>query len=274
MFDSENLQYIDIHSHLNLSPLKEKKEEVLRKMEEEKIGTIIVGVDLETSQEAVSLTETKDYLWATIGLHPTDNTKEIFNYEEYKKLALNQKVVAIGECGLDYFRLAENEVHIKENQKELFKKHIELALAVNKPLMIHARPSKDGMDAYSEVLDILEEYKKNYPELVGNFHFFVGNIEIAKRILALNFTISFDGPITFTNQYDDVIAFVPLDHVHAETDAPFAAPIPFRGKVCEPWMVTEIVKKVADIKKLSTEQVREQFLQNFKNLFIHDTHSV
>lgn len=263
----KDLHYIDIHSHLNLSPLKEKKEEVLRKMEEEKIGTIIVGVDFETSQEAVLLAETKDYLWATIGLHPTDNTKETFNYEEYKKLSLNPKVVAIGECGLDYFRFKENEIHVKEDQKELFKKHIELALAVNKPLMIHARPSKDSMDAYSEVLDILEEYKKNHPELSGNFHFFVGNIEIAKRILAIDFTVSFDGPITFTDQYDDVIAYVPLDYIHAETDAPFAAPAPFRGKVCEPWMVTEIVKKVAGIKKLSIEQVQEQFLENNKTLF-------
>ncbi len=259
--------YIDIHSHLNISPLKDDQKAVIERLQNEGVATITVGVDYETSLESIEFAEKNDCLWATVGMHPTDNTTEEFDSEKYIELAKHPRVVAIGECGLDYFRLPQGEEEIKKiknKQKELFLKHIEVAQKVNKPLMIHARPSKGTMDAYQDVLEILKN-TSNAPR--ANFHFFVGNVEIAKQILELGGTMSFDGPITFTSEYDEVLRFIPLEFIHAETDAPFAAPTPHRGKTCESWMVKEVVKKIAEVKGLDLEIVRIQLLENAKSFF-------
>ena len=257
------MQYIDIHSHINLSPLASEQDAVIDHMQRERIGSITVGVDLETSREAIELAENNpDILWATVGLHPTDNVSESFAYDAYLDLAKNEKVVAIGECGLDYYR--SQDIDMKEKQKTLFLEHIKLAQAVTKPLMIHARPSKGTMDAYEDVLDILESIE-NPPQ--ANFHFFVGDISIATRILKLGGTMSFDGPITFTKDYDEVIQFIPLESLHAETDAPFAAPVPYRGQTNYPYYVSHIVERIASIKSLSVEEVRLQLLKNAQNFF-------
>lgn len=257
--------YYDIHSHLNLKPLSKNLEEVIERMREAKTKTITVGVDLETSKQAIIIAEKNEDIWATIGLHPTDNEKEIFDSVEYEKLGKHPRVVAIGECGLDYYRKDDEET--KKRQKEIFLKHIELAIFLDKPLMIHARPKEGSMDAYEDVLSILEEKKKTNEKLSGNFHFFVGNLEIAKRVFALGFSVSFDGPITFTKEYDEVIAFAPIDKIHAETDAPFAAPHPYRGKTNEPAYVVEIVKKIAEIKKLPLAEFAGELRSNFIKTF-------
>lgn len=264
------MKYIDIHSHLNLSQFDADREEVIAKLESENIATITVGVDFETSKLAVELGDIHENLFACIGLHPADNVDEIFDYDKYLELANNKKVVAIGECGLDYFRLPEKEdevVKIKEKQRSVFKQHIQLAIEAGKPLMIHSRPSKGSMNAYEEALDILESYKKDNLKLMVNFHFFVGDVEIAKRIIENNWTMSFDGPITFARDYDEVIKMIPLQLIMAETDAPFASPLPYRGKRCEPWMVGEVVKKIAEIKNLPQEEVEKVLLENVERVF-------
>lgn len=254
--------YIDIHSHLNISPFYEEREAVLARMREKGVATITVGVDLETSKRAVEIAEVNSDVWATIGLHPTDNDKEVFDYDVYLALAKHERVVAIGECGLDYFRNQDSEM--KQKQDALFRKHIEVAQQSGKPLMIHARPMKGSMDAYEDVLNILESLSEA-PKV--NFHFFVGDVTIAKRILAIGGTMSFDGPITFTTDYDEVLAYVPIESIHAETDAPFAAPAPYRGQKCEPWMVMEVIKKIALIKELPLEEVATQLRANAKSFF-------
>ena len=242
------------------------------RMREKKIGTITIGVDYETSLDAIALAEKYPEVWAGIGLHPTDNTKEVFEYEKYKILASHPHVVCIGECGLDYFRLEEpasapSEL-LRAKQKSVFKKHIELAIEIEKPLMIHARPSKDSQDAYEDALEMLEEYQKIHGEkLRGNFHFFVGNIVVAKRALAIGFTMSFDGPITFSRDYDEVIKFLPLESIMAETDAPFAAPTPWRGRSCEPHMVFEIARKIAQIRGEDEKLVLATLVQNVQKAF-------
>ncbi|MCX6755071.1 MAG: TatD family hydrolase [Candidatus Nomurabacteria bacterium] len=258
-------KYIDIHSHLNLEQLNPDHEAVIARMVEHDVATIVIGVDYETSQEAIAVAEKYDFIWAGVGLHPADNLNEVFDFEKYKALAQNKKVVCIGECGLDYFREANEE--IKQKQKILFKQHIELGLQVGKPLMIHARPSKGSQDAYEDALEILESYKKEHNNLLGNFHFFVGDITIATRALAIGFTMSFDGPITFTNDYDEVIKFIPMESIMSETDAPFAAPVPYRGKTCEPYMVKEVVKKIAEIKGSNEDEVAKAVMTNAKRVF-------
>jgi TatD DNase family protein len=259
------MQYIDIHSHLNLDPLTADRAEVIARMIEHDVSTITIGVDYATSREVIAIAEQYDFIWAGIGLHPTDNTSEGFDIANYEVLAQHPKVVCIGECGLDYFRGADEIT--KERQKNIFKQHIELALRVGKPLMIHARPTKGSMNAYEDALDILEGYKKEHADLMGNFHFFVGDIAIAIRILAIGFTMSFDGPITFSRDYDEVIRFIPLASLMTETDSPFAAPAPYRGKTCEPYMVTEIVKKIAEIKRLPELEVSEAIVANAQRVF-------
>ncbi len=270
-----NFNYIDIHSHLNISPLADDMEAVVSRMCEKGVGTITVGTDYEMSKKALETAEKfpDTVLGATVGLHPNDNEEEIFDIEKYRELAKNPKVLAIGETGVDYYRLPMSNdqfliSNIKEKQKEIFKKHIELAIELNKPLMIHSRPSKGTMDAYEDAIALIINYKlENINELKGNFHFFVGNVEIAKRALELGFTMSFDGPITFSHDYDEVIKFLPLESIMAETDAPFAAPAPYRGKTCEPWMVEEVVKKIAEIKELDIEIVKKQLLENAERVF-------
>ncbi len=258
-------KYFDIHSHINLDPLLANKDEVIKRLEENEVGTITIGTDYDMSLEAIELAEANENLYAGVGLHPNDNLEEVFDFEKYKDLASNSKVVCIGETGLDYFR-GEDETK-KTHQKEIFKKHIELAIALGKPLMIHARPSKGTQDAYNDVLDILEEYKNINPNLHANFHFFVGDIEVAKRILKNNWTVSFDGPITFARDYDEVIKFMPILNIMCETDAPFAAPVPHRGKTCEPFMVIEVYKKIAELKSLDLEFTTLKIRENVKRVF-------
>ncbi|MCX6757885.1 MAG: TatD family hydrolase [Candidatus Nomurabacteria bacterium] len=259
------MKYIDIHSHLNLEQLKVDHESVVFRMVENNVSTITIGVDYETSKEAIEIAGKYDFIWAGVGLHPTDNANEDFDIEKYEVLAQHKKVVCIGECGLDYFRVVDEAT--KEKQKELFKSHIEIALKVGKPLMIHARPSKGSQDAYEDALEILENYKKENNSLSGNFHFFVGDIPIATRVLAINFTMSFDGPITFTSDYDEVIRFIPIESIMSETDSPFAAPAPYRGKTCEPYMVREVVKKIAILKNLTEHEASEVIFTNAKRTF-------
>lgn len=257
--------YFDIHSHFNLDKYDGGVSAAIARMKDRGVGTICVGVDFMSSQKAVEFAEAHEGIWATVGMHPTDAHASValseVEWAKFFELASNPKVVAIGECGLDYFR--KKDAEIMEAQKKLFIQHIELAQKVGKPLMIHARPSKTSMDAYEDVIEIL----KNYPSVRANIHFFVGDVTIAKQMVELGFTMSFDGPITFSRDYDEVIKFLPLENIMAETDAPFAAPEPYRGKTCEPWMVEEVYKKIAEIKGFELEEIKKQIFKNIERVF-------
>jgi TatD DNase family protein len=258
-------KYIDIHSHLNLSAFDKDRDEMIQKLKDEDITTITVGDNYLSSKFAVELAGIHENLYASVGLHPSEVLVEEFNYTDMLALAQNKKVVSIGECGPDYFRGADPD--FKNKQKEIFKLHIKLALEVGNPLMIHARASAGTMDAYTDVLDILEDYKKDNTELNANFHFFAGDIDIAKRIIKNNFSMSFDGPITFSHDYDEVIKEIPIEYIMAETDSPFAAPVPYRGKRCEPQMVKEIYKKIGELKGMGEEETLERININIKRVF-------
>ncbi|HTH93385.1 MAG TPA: TatD family hydrolase [Candidatus Paceibacterota bacterium] len=257
------MKTIDTHSHYNLHQFSEDREEVIARMREAEVGTICVGIDEETSKMAIDIAQGHEDIWAIVGQHPTEWEKE-FHTENFKKLAGHEKVVAIGECGLDYFREKERE-HIEE-QKKMFRQHIELARELDLPLMLHIRPQQGTMDAYEDALDILEEYTKVGPSK-GTAHFFVGTKEIADRFLKIGFHISFSGVITFASEYEEVVQFVPLERILSETDAPFAAPAPYRGQRNEPAYVIEVVKKIAEIKGISLEDCQNQLIQNAKDLF-------
>lgn len=273
--------FFDIHSHLHDKAFHDDKEEIIKEMKSYGVATITVGTDLEHSKQALTLSQPHDNMYATVGLHPADNVTEEFDREAFKKLANDPKVVAIGECGLDYHYienfferdketkgLTHNKDAEADRQQRIFEEQVEFAVAINKPLMLHGRPSKGSMDAYEDMLHILENAKKKYgTKLRGNAHFFVGNCDIAKRFVDIGFTMSFSGVITFTKDYDDVVRYLPITMIQAETDSPYATPVPFRGQRNSPMYVQEIVAKIAVLRGEPFEEVRAQLLENAKRMF-------
>jgi TatD DNase family protein len=250
----------DLHSHLNLPEFNSEREEQIKKLEKLNIGTITVGVDKASSSLAVELAQKSKNLFASIGIHPTDSSED-FDENFFEGLVKDQKVVAIGECGLDYFRIPADDIKTKNRQKELFKKQIEFAIRHEKSLMLHCRPSKGTMDAYEEALDILESYKNNL-NLCGNAHFFVGDIKVANRFFNLGFSVSFPGIITFVRDFDEIIKSAPRELIMSETDAPFAAPVPYRGQRNESSYVLEVVKKIAEIRGENLEKTQKMLAEN------------
>lgn len=294
----KDLRYIDCHSHPHDEKYKREDvdvDKVLLDLKEDGGATIAIGTDFELSKQALELAKKHDNVWCTIGVHPADkgtlipggcNHAENFN-ERFDELYLQNKnkIVGVGECGLDYFYFKTTpdpslaggeEAHKqqieeeKQRQKILFRQQIEFAIKHNLPLVLHGRPSKNSMDAYRDMLDILETSNQKLitsNQLRGHAHFFVGNLEIAKRFLDLGFLVSFDGPITFTKEYDEVIKFYPIEKIMIETDSPYAAPTPYRGQICYPTYVKEVAKKIAELKNLSVDEVLEITKNNTVSLF-------
>ncbi len=258
------MQYIDTHAHLNLAQFDDDRADVFSACQAKQVGVINVGTRKETSQLAVELANTNENTWAIVGIHPCsviavdpdDHGAKLpepqFDYDFYKALALEEKTVGIGECGFDYFHNSDDTY---EQQREVFLAHIALANEVGKPLMLHLRngATSGGRDAYNDALDILKTESK----VVGNAHFYAGSIEQAKAFFDIGYTISFTGVITFAKPYKEIVQYAPLDLIHGETDCPYVTPVPYRGERCEPWMVQEVYKKIAEFKQLDEQVVQE-----------------
>lgn len=280
----------DSHCHLHFSQYDNGREEVINRLREAGIKVINVGTNLVDSQKAINLANKySDLMWASVGIHPNDVDSEI-DLEKLKKLTSNEKVVAIGECGLDYAlfvreqserlqkgastevrQLANEggllEEEIKNRQKEIFIKQIELAKELNKPLILHCRASAGTQDAYEDVIEILKFKNLNISTGNGTAHFFAGSKETAKKFLDLGFCIGFSGPITFADEYREVVEFVPINRILIETDAPFATPAPHRGKRNEPAYVEFVARKIAEWKETNFKEITEQTTQNTFRLF-------
>jgi len=268
--------------------------EVLARALERKIAVVNIGTNREDSEENVRIAEEfsagggQGGVFAAVGLHPTET--EEFNYEFYRKLAENKKVVAIGECGLDYnkfknqsaswrtkIKINEGEFLIeKERQILVFKSQIRLAKDVEKPLMLHLRTE----EAYADAINILEEDRKRVPAVI--FHFYSGTKEQTEKLLGWgNFYVTVGGVITFSRDYDEVLKMIPMERMMVETDSPFVTPEPYRSqlrreypdastvgvnsdvtvgvngrsKLNEPAYIVETVKKLAEIKEVSEEEM-------------------
>ncbi|KKT34794.1 MAG: Hydrolase, TatD family [Parcubacteria group bacterium GW2011_GWA2_44_12] len=307
----------DTHTHLNFKAFEESYREVIQESLARGVLLTNVGSQYETSLRAVEIARefADDPVFATVGLHPVHvgtgkNAQEFdvdevrarhgtpiegsssaiheFEYEKYKALGQDSKVIAIGECGIDYFRLPHEENdrrEVVEKQGEVFKAHIRLASELKKPLMIHCRPSKDDpRDAYRKMIEILSSFVGDVQRggrpafadvpLRGVVHCFIGDIETARGFLKLGFSISFTGIITFkvgarrgTPLLADVVREVPMERILIETDAPYLAPEPFRGKTNYPYYVEYVARKIAEIKGVSYEEVAKVTTQNAKKLF-------
>lgn len=254
------MKYFDAHCHVQFDAYDEDRAQVLDAMREAKVGGLIVGTDRTTSKLAVELADGKEF-FATVGLHPNDKPKEGYDDAYYETLATDPKVVGIGECGLDYFRPEDPEAE-KERQKDVFSRHIDLASSLGKPLMIHARPSKGTMDAYLDAYDMVKG-----KDVHGNMHFYVGDLETTKKFLELGFTFSFTAVLTFARDYDEVVRYIPLTNILSETDSPYVAPAPNRGKRNDPRAVQDVVKALAEIRGEDEEVVREAVLENARRVF-------
>jgi TatD DNase family protein len=234
-----------------------------------------VGTNEASSVRAVELASQHEHLYAIVGLHPIqtvpdnhgeEGTAEVFNPDFYRNLASQQKVVGIGECGFDYFHTKSDSFGVQE---EAFIAQIMLANELQLPLMIHTRGPKPGeksptgRSVYEDVYQTLKQYAK----VPFNVHFYAGTIPEAEKFFELGGTISFTGVITFAKDYEDIVRHAPLELIHAETDAPYVAPVPHRGRRCEPWMVQEVYKKIATIKQLDAEEVRAQLLKNARQFY-------
>jgi TatD DNase family protein len=247
---------VDIHCHLNFPDFNKDREETIKRTLDAGIWCINVGADLKTSEESIKLAEEHEGIFATTGCHP-HYASEGFDTRYYKELARNEKVVAIGECGLDNIRSRTSN----SLQREIFEKQIYLAAELNKPLMIHCR------NAHEEVLGIVSKFKTQNSKLTGNVHFFTGKWDQAERYLEMGFMFSFTGLITYIRDLDKIIEKLPLDRIMAETDAPFVAPMPYRGERSEPLYVEQVVRRIAEIKNVSFEEVTRQTTQNAINFF-------
>ena len=272
---------IDTHAHINFNGFKDDADEVIKRAFDNGVQMFSVGSQIDTSKRAVHYAEKYDGIWAIVGLHPIHlvehrvdqqevnfkSRQEEFNYDEYKQLASHDKVVGIGECGLDYFHIddvpGENEELIR-HQKETFRKQIELSVELNKPLSIHCR------DAYDDVVAMMHEFiadTRKTPKAL--MHCYLGNQKQADEFIKLGFYISFSGIITFKNagKLTDVVRHVPLDRIVVETDCPYLAPEPMRGKRNEPSFVEYTARKVAELKDEKPEDVFFQTTKNAKTLF-------
>ncbi|MFJ7978589.1 TatD family hydrolase [Peribacillus sp. JNUCC 23] len=249
----------DTHVHLNDKQFEEDLEEVIQRTKEAGVSNVVVvGFDRPTITRAMELVDGYDFIYAAVGWHPVDAidmTDEDLNWIE--ELAAHPKVVAIGEMGLDYHW----DKSPKEIQKDVFRKQIKLAKKVKLPIIIHNR------EATADIIEILKE--ENAHEVGGIMHCFSGSAEIAKECVEMNFYISLGGPVTFKNakKPKEVAAEIPLDRLLIETDCPYLAPHPFRGKRNEPAYVKLVAEQIAEIKEITYEEVAEATTRNAKKLF-------
>lgn len=237
--------FIDTHCHLDFSGFDPDREEVIKRAKEEGIGYIInIGASLKSSLNSLELAQKYAFIYAAIGIHPHD--ADVFNQKDLKTiedLSRKEKVVAIGEIGLDYYK----NYSLAQNQKPLFISLIKIAKDLNLPLVIHTRQAKE------DTLKIIKEFMP----LKAVVHCFAGDSDFLKQCLDLGFFISFTCNITYPKAQDlrDLVKIAPLDRIFLETDAPYLAPQSLRGKRCEPIYVKILAEEIARIKEISTEEV-------------------
>lgn len=273
--------FFDVHTHAHFAAYRHDSAEVIARALKGGVWMVNVGTQKDTSADAVATAEQyKEGVYAAVGLHPIHTEKsyhdlkelglpegvqatgaftsrgEEFDYEYYKALAIHPRVVAIGECGFDFYRL---ESDTKERQIDAFDRQIELAQEVGKPLMIHCR------HAFPDLISHLRSRKSVLK--AGIIHFFTGTVEEARALYDLGFSFSFGGVTTFASDYDEALRSIPLDRIVSETDAPYVTPVPHRGKRNEPLYVEHVVARIAFIRDEAYETVRNRLVQNAMELF-------
>ncbi len=253
--------YIDSHCHLDrvdLAPYGGRFSEMIQVNRNEGVSQMLcVSIDLESYPDMLALVEDFEDILISVGVHPCEHERRAPSVEELVELAAHPRNVAIGETGLDYFR-AEGDL---EWQRDRFRTHIRAARAAHKPLIIHTREARD------DTIRILQE--EGASEVGGVMHCFTETWEMAQAALEMGFYISFSGIVTFKNAEDlrEVARRVPLERILIETDSPYLAPVPFRGKPNEPRYVSRVAEMVAELKQTSADEIARITADNFHRLF-------
>lgn len=251
--------FIDSHCHLNLPELAQNLGEALENMRRNDVAqALCVSVTLDTFPDVLALAEQHPHIYASVGVHPDYELETEPSQQQLVQLAQHPKVVAIGETGLDYFRLKGD----LEWQRERFRKHIRASRECGKPLIIHTR------EAAQDTLRILRE--EGADEIGGVMHCFTENLEIALAAIDMNFYISLSGIVTFKNAttVKEVAQKIPLERMLIETDAPYLAPVPYRGKVNQPAYVKHVAEEIARLRNIPLEEVGKATSENFRRLFL------
>lgn len=250
--------FIDTHTHLQFESYDEDRELVIQRAIKNDVDAMItIGTDLTSSQQALDLAKKFAVIFASVGIHPNDcGETNNADLEQVNEMAQSEKAIAIGEIGLDYYR----QYVPREKQQEILRKQIGIARELGLPMIIHNR------DAHEDIYHVLKEEKAE--KISGVFHSFSGELTFLESILALNYHVSFTGPVTFKNaNYNKLIDCVPTEQLLLETDSPFLAPVPFRSKRNEPSYVRYIAEKIAQVKGITTDSLAEITSENAKNLF-------
>ncbi len=251
---------IDTHAHLDFEEFDKDREQVIRRAFSNGVEKIInVGCNCERSQASVDLAHKYDNIYASVGVHPHDSAKKGIKEvcQMIYQWAKDPKAVALGEIGLDYFHLQKESD--KSIQKKVFRAQLDIAKELDKPVILHCR------DAYEDMLDILKKDRINR----GVSHCFLGTKEAARRYLELGFYLSFTGVITFKNAGEviNVIREVPIERIMVETDAPYLAPEPYRGKRNEPAYVRQVAEKIASLKEMGLNEIEMATTENAEELY-------
>lgn len=244
----------DTHSHYDDERFDDIRDELFQEMHQNGVcGIVTCGCDEASSKAALQMAEQYDFVYAAVGIHP-GNIDSGTTVEQIKNLASHKKCVAIGEIGLDYYWVDDN----KQSQIEIFEKQIMLAKELDLPIIVHDR------DAHGDTLEILKKHKPK-----GVVHCFSGSVEMAQEIIKLGLYIGVGGVITFKNakKLPDVVKIIPDDLLLVETDCPYLAPEPYRGKLCHSGMIKYTAQKIAEIRNTTPEHVLNLTAQNAKKLF-------
>jgi TatD DNase family protein len=251
--------FIDSHAHLDMEQFDADRDDVVQRAVDADVRQVVtVGIDVNSSLKALSLAETYSPVFAAVGIHPHNaDAADAQHLKRIESISAGEKVVAVGEIGLDFYRnLSSND-----KQRECFKQQLDIAVRCDLPVVIHARES------YEEVLEILSCFAES--PLTGVIHCFSGTIDLAQAFIAMGFFLSISGTATFSKAsgLHRVVAGIPLDKMLLETDSPFLSPVPFRGKRNEPSRVVHTAQKVADIRGISLEEIGIQTSKNTRQLF-------
>jgi TatD DNase family protein len=258
--------YFDSHCHLNFPELLSRLDEIRANMAQADVQrALLISTKVETFEQVHALAMAHDNFWCTAGVHPDEDQVIDPSLEQLLAMGQRDKVVAIGETGLDYYRLGERSIADMHWQRERFRRHIRAARALRLPLVIHTRAASE------DTLAILKEEGEDGSSgcVGGVFHCFTETAEVARAALDLGFYISFSGIITFKNALDlrEVARWVPLDRILIETDSPYLAPAPHRGKTNDPSLVPWVAKQLAEIKGLTQEEMGRMAFLNTQTLF-------
>ena len=276
------MKLIDSHCHVHFNAYKDDMDDVIQRTLDKGVFLITVGTQKDTSQRGLDVAERYEGVWAAVGLHPNHLTKqsfvdenefdggavktrtEVFDYELFKKMAAHPKCVAIGETGLDWYRIPEGADldEVKAVQRATVRAHFDLATEMDLPVVIHCR------DAYVEQAEMIREYvEAGKLQRRGVIHCFTGTEAEARVFIELGFYISFSGIVTFAKALMEVAKALPLEKLLVETDAPYLTPVPHRGKRNEPAFVQHVAEKIAELKGVSVDEVARVTVENTQRVF-------